>query len=302
MQFPEKLDEASLFKIFELIKEYPYFQTAHLLLLKNLHNQDNIKFNKQLKISSSHIASRKKLFYLLNDENSNKFLSDKLKDYSVDSNERISISEARNQQQKIAEELRLKYLKDLHSDENEPNENINSNLESENPKKNIQNPVESEIEFIDETKIAQQKDQSKSHIKEEESSNIENEAEKSVLPQPNDRFSEFPDLETQNSSNNYFEKSDVTEDNGKSLIDAFIKNSPRIEVSKNRAGTQIDRSKASEMEDPNLITETLAKVYIKQKHYSKALKIYDKLILKYPQKNIYFAARKKEVENIVKNL
>ena len=42
-------------------------------------------------------------------------------------------------------------------------------------------------------------------------------------------------------------------------------------------------------ENNEIINETLAKVYTRQEHYDKAISIYKKLSLKYPQKSIYFA-------------
>ena len=44
-----------------------------------------------------------------------------------------------------------------------------------------------------------------------------------------------------------------------------------------------------EEEDDSCFTETLAKIYVKQQRYSKALEIIKKLSLKYPEKNVYFA-------------
>lgn len=46
-----------------------------------------------------------------------------------------------------------------------------------------------------------------------------------------------------------------------------------------------------------MITETLAKVYMRQGLYVEALKSYEKLILKFPEKNSYFAG---QIENVKK--
>ena len=53
-------------EVYELIDIFPYFQCAHLLLLKGLQNNGDIKFEKQLRTSAMHIADREVLYYLLN--------------------------------------------------------------------------------------------------------------------------------------------------------------------------------------------------------------------------------------------
>ena len=50
---------------------------------------------------------------------------------------------------------------------------------------------------------------------------------------------------------------------------------------------------------PELITETMAKVYEMQKKYSKAIRCYEILGLKYPKKNDFFAARINYLKNII---
>jgi len=56
-----------------------------------------------------------------------------------------------------------------------------------------------------------------------------------------------------------------------------------------------------EEEDESYFTETLAKIYIKQQRYSKALEIIKKLSLKYPKKNVYFADQIRFLEKLIIN-
>jgi hypothetical protein len=52
-------------EVYELIDIFPYFQSAHMLLLKGLQNNADVKFENQLRNSAIHIADREVLYYLL---------------------------------------------------------------------------------------------------------------------------------------------------------------------------------------------------------------------------------------------
>ena len=65
MNHPELLDKSSVDEMRELVDEFPYFQSGHLLYLKNLHLLDSIRFPSQLKVSAAHITNREVLYHLL---------------------------------------------------------------------------------------------------------------------------------------------------------------------------------------------------------------------------------------------
>ncbi len=59
------VDRQTLAEINELVHIFPYFQTAHLLLLKGLQDNQDVKFDNQLRNSAIHIADREVLYNLL---------------------------------------------------------------------------------------------------------------------------------------------------------------------------------------------------------------------------------------------
>ena len=92
---------------------------------------------------------------------------------------------------------------------------------------------------------------------------------------------------------------------GQDLIDNFINNDGgKIELADAPdCPPQIaDDSKNEEKEgDEGVFTETLARIYIKQGQYSKALEIIKRLNLNYPKKNVYFADQIRFLEKLILN-
>ena len=80
------------------------------------------------------------------------------------------------------------------------------------------------------------------------------------------------------------------------LIDEFIKNSPKIKINNDydvKSSFKTDQKIKDE-----LITETLAKIYMNQEKFNKAIKAYEILSLKYPKKSSFFADQINDIKKL----
>jgi len=85
------------------------------------------------------------------------------------------------------------------------------------------------------------------------------------------------------------------------IIDKFIETNPKISPIK--PGTSAPAVQIEPVIEDNsyLMTETLARVYLEQKKYTKAIQAYEILILKYPEKITFFADRISDIKILQQN-
>ena len=75
------------------------------------------------------------------------------------------------------------------------------------------------------------------------------------------------------------------------IIDKFIAENPSISRPKQEFFNPISAAQESVIDQENIVSETLATIYENQGYFEKAISIYEKLKLKYPEKSIIFAGR-----------
>jgi len=292
---PSGLDEKSLAGLQELTARYPFFQAGRLLMLKNLYLLDNLLYEPELKKSAIYISDRTRLFELIHGA------------YHERSQIREDVvEEAKEQEEKI---------------ENRPSSvAVSGKVESVNDYFGVDDVTETieggKVGFSfnsgDEVKdedIPEELlfDYEKSDGAEAFSLSIyDEESDEEAGEERNYSFEDWLSFVSTNRQEKYSEaevKSEPEKNKTRDVIDRFLNNQEKIIRPKADARNE-EKASAKEttaFEGDELMTETLAKIYVKQGHYSKALKIFEKLSLKYPEKSVYFAQQIEKVEKLISN-
>ena len=81
------------------------------------------------------------------------------------------------------------------------------------------------------------------------------------------------------------------------LIEKFSNDPPKIQFNPEVHDENVNYGKSSCVENPEIISETLAVLYAQQGYVGKAVKIYKKLALHNPEKSCYFADQIKKLKS-----
>jgi tetratricopeptide (TPR) repeat protein len=295
------IDRQMIGEVRELLDLFPYFQSAHMLLLKGLHNTADVRFDNQLKQSALHIADREVLYYLLKRvtepaaKENEKTPEPKPSEISVpDSTETVI------QSGKSSEEL----IKEIEKSSEEiktgeqikiPEQVISGHSILISSESDITGsgsvmilidedaePFEERVIYMDPTFSLPDPDELlELDLQEKSSSELINEASTQITTD--------------------FQEKNLEKQLQADLIDKFIVAKPRIEPVREKSDQPVeDISKQFAEEKGGFVTETLAKIYINQGYYSKAIDIYEKLSLKFPEKSSYFATQIEKVKGFIK--
>ena len=367
-----KVDDAPFLE--ELLKEFPFFQTAHLLAARCYKISDSIHLQKQIKNAAAHIIDRKVLYNLIENfqiaENFELAKQDqnvevKKEDNAIDQAEinaeveqdvelkpvsLTNASEAPIIPEKVELSASLEEMPDINVESEitiEP-DNIATAAEKNIEDEKLQNDdwqeeekpiefiapvekitgfaaiVEAEIPLEREIKLAlaetiylQEFEQNsgdkidlltpteKEEIAVKTEEKVESEVEKEVQVLHHQQTTDFvawlKNLQL-NESNNVNPSQAKPQNEGEKLIDAFIeKPIQRAKLVKQEFYSPVNMAKQSVSDNDFFVTETLAKIYIKQGNLAKAIKVYQNLSLKNPEKNNIFATQIKILKEQLHN-
>lgn len=314
---PTSIGEEDSSQLKQLLKDYPYFQAARSLYLKSLYVQNNHKYNNELKKTAVYTLDRDVLFEFITSKD---FVS--YKPFELNITETIAeVVEEKIVQPTIEEQLQDRFAKIVFAVKQDFEEDIEQEVIHNITAEPLLEEKEEVVELEDETieSIETENDIATIAIPNEVSNTITEDItvhleEKLKVGEPlqfsnDDKFSfaEWLQLaqkkpidreeKVEKAIEKEIEKAILTEEavipktikqKKSALIDKFIQTNPKIVPTKKLSSPPIN-IEVSIKENDSLMTETLAKIYLEQKKYQKAIQAYEILILKYPEKSIFFA-------------
>lgn len=255
----------------EIISLYPWFQSVYTLLLDAKYSADSVTFEESLKKNAVFVANREVLYYILKE------------------------SDSRTDKDALSKEVSPSSKADEHGlrSRAELVEQIESRLAELEQSSNDEN----EILLLDEDEDI---------VADFDDSSFDKAAafDKSMADRAEDREGDISDmakgqdlLDLDYPATESQEAKAIPADE---LVDRFIESNPRIKPDREKMDAPIeDIAEKVEDKNPGLITETLAKIYINQKFYTRAILIYEKLSLKFPEKSSYFATQIEKIKELM---
>nr|WP_315162533.1 tetratricopeptide repeat protein [uncultured Flavobacterium sp.] len=269
---PDAIHEKQTEALEKVLIEFPYFQSARAIQLKGLYNQNSFKYNTALKVTAAHSTDRSILFDFITSDtftSIQKGLYDKkaleILDINVVDSETIVTEEKTESKINSLERSILTSIKEASAvDVDDASKTTEEKLAIGKP--------------LDFSKSEQHSFQEWLQLSRTEP--IQRDKESAInLPLPI-----------------------IDEDKRKKLelIDKFIEASPKISPVKHGVASTVTFD-LNAADNSFLMTETLARVYLEQKKYQKAIQAYEILILKYPEKSSFFADRISDIKILQHN-
>ena len=265
IQHPELMNRETLYELRRITAEHPYYQTARLLLLKNLYLLHDSTFDEELRRSAIYITDRRVLFNLV--EAAHYRLKRKSPQSFTNKPDRRAAAVAQE------DDSRTVSLIDTFLSTIPEEDELKKEKKEEHRKPTAVDATTDYVAYLLSTDFEE----------------LDNE----------DINGNGNDNENENDNGN------VNGDGNQAdaLIDAFINSEGKITLQEELEYTpeQEENEDGDEMTSDEYLTETLAGIYIKQKRYKKALDIMEKVNEKANSNNKYYEDQKRFLELIIAN-
>ena len=267
---PDAINEKQSDALEKVLVEFPFFQSARALQLKGLYHQNSFKYNNALKITAAYTTDRTILFEF------------------ITSNTFVAI-------QKGLYEKKLLELLDIGVIDYEI---IKSEIDIESKTNKLEDSILTSIkeatEIDERTKLTEEKLEIGKPL---DFSINEKHSFQEWL-----QLSRVQPIDRENNSKNISENTtlDLQKKKKTEIINKFIELNPKIPPVR-QDSTKTPFLESSQSEKAYLMTETLARVYLEQKKYQKAIQAYEILILKYPEKSSFFADHISDIKILQQN-
>lgn len=291
----ELMEASSTDQLEELVQTYPYCQSARMLLVMNLFKQKSIRYDNELKTAAVHINNRNILRKHIEKVNIEKIKVVLPDEEASPEKEEVREKKTEPAEVKIESPTEKEIVEQPVPDKEKVQEEIISEptVEDKTTSSNIDKPevksdetpelsIEEEAENIAELRTIVEH-----HLDELEAANERRRVEENIAEAVENVTSEA--------------KTTKSDKSRSQIIDEFIKNEPSISRPKTKFYNPVSLAKESVTDSQNIVSETLAKIFYEQGHLEKAIKIYEKLSLKFPEKSSYFAALIKEAGKELKS-
>ncbi|MCH9659352.1 MAG: hypothetical protein K0U54_00415 [Bacteroidetes bacterium] len=289
---PQRLTDEGMQELETILARYPYFQSARALQLKGLKNQNSFLYNDALKVTAAYTTDRDILFeYITSESFAQHDISEKILQQS-DAVKELDVV--------IAEDVSEKHSLALHDSLQKEIKKAEAILDPAlfEPKEAIP-----PVEIFEEKPIVEEKEKQVEKPNPETTLGLDKPLD--FTQRDTHSFSEWLKLtkatpiQREKIAPEVKNVGQEAKDRKFELIEKFIQESPKLEP---RQTTKKNKNLAKPYtQSPDtLMTETLAKVYLQQKNYKKAIQAYKILILKNPEKSGFFADQIRAIEKLIK--
>lgn len=321
LEQPAELKKQDAAELLKVLHKYPYFQTAHLLYASLLARQKSYQLEIRLQTCALYAADRARLYDLTKFPYSSrsstsaaataKVEPELLKPFypqsvapsapEVTSGSSVPITNESDRNEPSekpvseAEKILQKRLSEISTRSGDLTATQEKPAEAAPPLTSGQltDPIEPPPFEIDKVFQAPEEEEEEEEVRPAASSSFDKKGTHS--------FTEWLKGKSEEHNSQKEEEEQAERKKADDLINNFIASEPRIKPAKAEFYSPVNMARKSLIENDEIISETLAQIYMKQGNLLRAQHIYEKLSLKYPEKSSSFAVEIEKIKALLKS-